>query len=411
MHRSCIALCLLPLVVLAEEPLRTWTSTSGKSVEAAYQGLRNGEVLLKTGDGRALKVPFASLSPKDRGYLEGLGRKRADPPASRSSTAPEPAPVEVEDIPVDDTSGVSLGKQPSPASLPDLGKGDALPRKTFSVGGNNVKGYLVYRFKNGLTAVVFSGNHNCIDFYHPRLGRTFYMRLGPHDHTQLVVDDVALRPPNVRIRYTGMGYAFSEERMSLKERQSTPRIEVGKGEVQMTFKPDGLDYRSHWKATVENAPVNWIHFHVPEVGHGRTFRGGKEAFREAFAGTGLKVVPKVALKKTLEMEIGDIVQKVFVDARAKYSWAHTPPGYAKVDILKRAGTERVGWFCHDDDSYLHVQTYHNEPMERRMWVGHKHITSKRRFNYIPNLETKGTHIRMKEGVVLTLTGGMVFGAP
>jgi hypothetical protein len=380
-------------------------------VEATYQGTQNGEVLLKTGDGWALKVPVASLSPKDQGYLEGLGRKQSDPRVSGLSTVPESVPVEVEDFSIPDTPGGSPGDEPSSESLPELGKGDALPRKTFTVGGNNVKGYLVYRFKNGLTAVVFSGHHNCIDFYHPRLGRTFYMKLGPHDYTQLVVDEVVLRPPNVRIRYTGMGYAFTEERLSMEEMRSTPRIEVGKGEVQMTFKPDGLDYRTHWKASVENAPVSWIHFHVPEVGHGRTFRGGKEAFRKAFDGTGLKVVPKVALKKTLEMGIGDSVRKVFVDARAKYSWAHTPPGYAKVDILKRAGTEHVGWFCLDDDSYLHVQTYHNEPMEQRMWVGHKHITSKRRFNYIPSLETRGTHIRMKEGVVLTLSGGMVFESP
>ncbi|MFT5499298.1 MAG: hypothetical protein ACI9TH_004713 [Kiritimatiellia bacterium] len=402
-----VLLLFWPLTGVADEPLRTWTSVSGKTVEASYEATKQGRVLLKTADGWAMSVPIDSLSPRDQGYLEALGAQPAAMPDDAAPDTPSSAEADAS-VPDEPTESEDI---PQPAELPELGDGKDIPRKTFTLGDKNVKGYLVYRFKNGLTAVVFSGGHQAVDFYHPQLGRTYHMTLGPHDHTQLVVDDVALRPPHVRIRYTGMGWDFTEQRMTREEMRTTPRIEVGKGEIQMTFKPDGMDYRSLWKASVDNAPVNWVHFHVPEVGYGRTFRGGKEAFHAAFADTGLHVVPMAAPKKTLDITIGESVQKIFVEARTKYSWAHTPPGYSKVDLVNRAGTDHFGWLSTDEDNYLQVDTYHNEPMERRMWVAHKHITSKRRFNYIPDLETNATHIRMKDGIVLTLTGGIVFNAP
>ncbi|MFT5125956.1 MAG: hypothetical protein ACI97B_004609, partial [Verrucomicrobiales bacterium] len=115
MYRHVLNLFMLPWVLLlfwpltgvADEPLRTWTSVSGKTVEASYEATKQGRVLLKTADGWAMSVPIDSLSPRDQGYLEALGAQPAampddaapDTPSSAEADASVPdEPTESEDI-------------------------------------------------------------------------------------------------------------------------------------------------------------------------------------------------------------------------------------------------------------------------------------------------------------------------
>ena len=71
---------------------RTWTSVSGKQIEADFVSEAFGQVTLKTVPGEKIGIPLAKLSPADREYIQSQKL-----PAARSrSTAPaatEAAPV------------------------------------------------------------------------------------------------------------------------------------------------------------------------------------------------------------------------------------------------------------------------------------------------------------------------------
>lgn len=66
----CVALALVSSRLPAEETaapqLRTWTSSNGQTVEAAFVGLQYSTVTLKMADGRPIKIGLSKLSAEDQ---------------------------------------------------------------------------------------------------------------------------------------------------------------------------------------------------------------------------------------------------------------------------------------------------------------------------------------------------------
>ena len=58
------------LVEPDESPIRLWTRADGKTFEAEYLSLVSGNVVLKNGRGKQLKIPIGQFSPEDREYVE-----------------------------------------------------------------------------------------------------------------------------------------------------------------------------------------------------------------------------------------------------------------------------------------------------------------------------------------------------
>lgn len=55
------------------EPMRTWTSKKGDTIEARYlRPFAGGKVVLKTSEGRELKIPVSELSARDQDYVASL---------------------------------------------------------------------------------------------------------------------------------------------------------------------------------------------------------------------------------------------------------------------------------------------------------------------------------------------------
>lgn len=69
-----VCLCLLGLALSArgEHPLRTWTSSDGRTLEASLLHADRQAVTLKLRTGREAVVPLDRLSEADRAYLDGL---------------------------------------------------------------------------------------------------------------------------------------------------------------------------------------------------------------------------------------------------------------------------------------------------------------------------------------------------
>lgn len=71
---------------------RTWTSTSGTSLEADYVSMRNNTVTLRKADGKLFEVGLQFLSAADRAFVsEQKASEPAAPPAATVSPATAPA--------------------------------------------------------------------------------------------------------------------------------------------------------------------------------------------------------------------------------------------------------------------------------------------------------------------------------
>ena len=78
-----MVLILLGLALAADA--RTWTSASGKQLEAEFVSQADGSVILKSPQGEKFVIPLAKLSPEDQEYI-----RNQSPPLPRSAT-PVPA--------------------------------------------------------------------------------------------------------------------------------------------------------------------------------------------------------------------------------------------------------------------------------------------------------------------------------
>ncbi len=54
----------------AESPIRPWTSSGGKIIEAEYLSMVAGQAVLRNAKGKQLKIPMEQLSPEDREFIE-----------------------------------------------------------------------------------------------------------------------------------------------------------------------------------------------------------------------------------------------------------------------------------------------------------------------------------------------------
>ncbi|MBN2684164.1 MAG: hypothetical protein JXR40_02690, partial [Pontiellaceae bacterium] len=73
MKRVVCALCfaLLSVSAMAISDLRTWEAADGKSsLYASMEKAEEGQVVLRTKDGRKVSVPIDKLSPADQKYIE-----------------------------------------------------------------------------------------------------------------------------------------------------------------------------------------------------------------------------------------------------------------------------------------------------------------------------------------------------
>jgi len=55
-------------MVIAASP-RTWTSTSGSTVQAEFVGRKGSAVILRDANGQSLRIPYSRLSQQDRDYI------------------------------------------------------------------------------------------------------------------------------------------------------------------------------------------------------------------------------------------------------------------------------------------------------------------------------------------------------
>jgi hypothetical protein len=409
MKNILFLLCLsamLPATTWAEEAMRTWTSTSGKTIEARFQASKGKKVLLENADGWAMSVPIAGLSAEDQAYIKNI-------------LTPEPAVAEPTTEPMTDTkSEETESNEPDETENDEPDEEAATSGKTgqqkrsYKLGDTTVDGYLSYRFKNGTMAIVFPHHRHAVNIYHPKLKRTYRMTVGGyhhhHNYARQIIDDVVVRPPNVRVRYHEVSYPFRPEGYTLEERKEAEEIEVLQGELRLNFQPDGISYTSYAKALVENAPRHYVHFHIPEVTYNRTFRGGPEAFKEAFADSQLNLTLIASPKKSLNINVGERLTTAVRDFRTKYKIATEPTGYLQIDYVNRAGNDLFSARTTGEDQHLTVSTYGNEPMERRSWIGHHGTYDKRRYNYIPHPTERYEHIRMKEGTIVSVAGEVRF---
>lgn len=79
------AVCLAVAAVLPAHA-RTWTSSTGKTVEAEFVGMQGTTVTLRTPDGRQLGIAIGSLSAADQDHL--LARPRAETAAKPAGRPP-----------------------------------------------------------------------------------------------------------------------------------------------------------------------------------------------------------------------------------------------------------------------------------------------------------------------------------
>lgn len=68
-----VVLCSVILGSACGEKMRTWTSKKGDTIEAMFvRTFAGGKVILKTSDGKDLKIPVSGLSVKDQEYVASL---------------------------------------------------------------------------------------------------------------------------------------------------------------------------------------------------------------------------------------------------------------------------------------------------------------------------------------------------
>jgi hypothetical protein len=96
MHKTIpLVLCAMTLAAAfmrADDEVRTWTSSSGATLEAAFVGVDGTLVKLRAANGKMMGIPMMRLSPADRAWVAEQA-PAAEPPAAEPAAA-EPAAAE-----------------------------------------------------------------------------------------------------------------------------------------------------------------------------------------------------------------------------------------------------------------------------------------------------------------------------
>ena len=69
-------LTIFTVTLNAKEPIRTWTSADGRTLQAEYISSSAGKVTIKMGS-REYTLPLSRFSPADQQYVAGLANKPA----------------------------------------------------------------------------------------------------------------------------------------------------------------------------------------------------------------------------------------------------------------------------------------------------------------------------------------------
>ncbi len=67
-----LCLAILAVTLSAEQPLRTWTSADGRTIEARLVGITDGKVKLAKVQGRPFSLPISKFSQGDQEYLKKI---------------------------------------------------------------------------------------------------------------------------------------------------------------------------------------------------------------------------------------------------------------------------------------------------------------------------------------------------
>jgi len=70
---------LLAITLTAKEPIRTWTSADGRTIEARFIDEKKGEVRIHRTDGRVFNIPLDNFSEDDRKYVKSLAVAKPSP--------------------------------------------------------------------------------------------------------------------------------------------------------------------------------------------------------------------------------------------------------------------------------------------------------------------------------------------
>ena len=106
MIRFLILVFALPFFVTAKEPIRTWTSADGRTLQAQYIESSAGKVTIKMGS-REYTLPLSRFSQADQDYVAGLANQ--PPPAYQPITKAEPRDARKFYREEDDWEGYLLG--------------------------------------------------------------------------------------------------------------------------------------------------------------------------------------------------------------------------------------------------------------------------------------------------------------
>ena len=63
-------LFLIASTIAANEPIRTWTSADGRTLEARYLEVVGNKVRIENSSGRTFAVPLTGFSPADQEYVK-----------------------------------------------------------------------------------------------------------------------------------------------------------------------------------------------------------------------------------------------------------------------------------------------------------------------------------------------------
>jgi len=106
MIRFLILVFALPFFVTAKEPIRTWTSADGRTLQAQYIESSAGKVTIKMGS-REYTLPLSRFSQADQDYVAGVANQ--PPPAYQPITKAEPRDARKFYREEDDWEGYLLG--------------------------------------------------------------------------------------------------------------------------------------------------------------------------------------------------------------------------------------------------------------------------------------------------------------
>ena len=77
-----LVFCLFGLLVVslhAKEPIRTWTSADGRTIQARFIDEKKDTVRIRRTDGRVFNIPLDNLSEEDQKYVESLAVDKPSP--------------------------------------------------------------------------------------------------------------------------------------------------------------------------------------------------------------------------------------------------------------------------------------------------------------------------------------------